>query len=225
MTEGSEEAQNPDTKEDPEYLISLGEDEAAMELSIVCVGEQTDDVADTEDDTRHTVTYTMIDPVAARHVGFAIGLFERVDLSSTREAEDEERLGQSAVKIDGFCLPGRGEEVRNTCWPLTRVIDHFGVNYGSFPFSSYQVLFIDDLIHDTVATAGLSFCSSRLLFPEGVIEPLEPNTRVMIRAVAEQWMGVNVIPKEPTDAWVVSGIAGYMTDLYGKMLFGNNAYR
>ncbi|KAI6825425.1 hypothetical protein KC340_g10802 [Hortaea werneckii] len=225
MTDGSEEAQKPDTKEDPEYLISLGEDEAAMDLSIVCVGEQTDDVADTEDDTRHTVTYTMIDPVTARHVGFAIGPFERVDLSSTREAEDEERLGQSAVKIDGFCLPGRGEEVRNTCWPLTRVIDHFGVNYGSFPFSSYQVLFVDDLVHDTVATAGLSFCSSRLLFPEGVIEPLEPNTRVMIRAVAEQWMGVNVIPKEPTDAWVVSGIAGYMTDLYGKMLFGNNAYR
>ncbi|KAI7157163.1 hypothetical protein KC352_g27398, partial [Hortaea werneckii] len=121
MTDGSDEVQKTNGKEDPEYLISLGEDEAAMDLSIVCVGEQTDDVADTEDDTRHTVTYTLIDPVAARHIGFAIGPFERVDLSSTREAEDEERLGQSAVKIDGFCLPGRGEEVRNTCWPLTRV--------------------------------------------------------------------------------------------------------
>ncbi|TKA23026.1 hypothetical protein B0A50_07244 [Salinomyces thailandicus] len=226
MTGAADEAQSASvTAQAPEYLISLGEDEAAMDLTVVCVGEQTDDVADAEDDTRHTVSFSLIDPVTARHVGFSVGPFERVDLSGNRHAEDEERLGQSAVKIDGFCLPGRGEEVRNACFPLTRIIDHFGVNYGSFPFSSYQALFVDDLAHDTVPTAGLSFCSSHLLFPEDVIEPLEINTRILVRAVADQWMGVNVIAKEPTDAWVVSGIAGYMTDLYGKVLFGNNAYR
>ncbi|KAK4550044.1 hypothetical protein LTR36_003011 [Oleoguttula mirabilis] len=210
---------------EPEYLISLGEDEASLDLAIVCIGEQIDDVADAEDETRHTVTFSLIDPVTARHVGFAIGPFERVDLSSTRDADEEERLGQSAVKIDGYCLPGRGEEVRNTCFPLTRAIDHFGVTYGSFPFSTYQVLFADDLVHETVGAAGLSICSSHLLFPEDIIEPLETNTRIMIRAIADQWMGVSVIAREPCDAWAVAGVAAFMTDLYGKNLFGNNAYR
>ncbi|KAK5120410.1 hypothetical protein LTR85_006349 [Meristemomyces frigidus] len=210
---------------EPDYLIALGEDEAPLDLVVVCIGEQIDDVADAEDETRHTVTFSLIDPVTARHVGFAIGPFERVELSSTRDADEEERLGQSAVKVDGYCLPGRGEEVRNTCFPLTRAIDHFGVNYGSFPFSSFQVLFVDDLIHDTIAVAGLSICSSHLLFPEDIIEPLETNTRIMIRTIADQWMGVSVIAKEPCDAWAVAGIAGFMSDLYGKVLFGNNAYR
>ncbi|KAK3116918.1 Transcription initiation factor TFIID subunit 2 [Teratosphaeriaceae sp. CCFEE 6253] len=208
-----------------EYLVDLGEEDAALDLTIVCVGEQIDDMIDSEDETRHTVTFALNDPVTARHVGFAIGPFERVDLSSSRDADEEERLGQSAVKVDGYCLPGRGEELRNVCFPVTQIIDNFAVNYGSFPFSAYQILFVDDLIYDTVAIAGLSICNSHLLFPEDIIEPLEPNTRTIIRTVAEQWMGVSVVAKEATDAWAVAGIAGYMSDLYGKTLFGNNAYR
>ncbi|KAK3671208.1 Transcription initiation factor TFIID subunit 2 [Recurvomyces mirabilis] len=200
-----------------DYLIDLGDEDAALELAVVCV--------DSEDETRRTVSFTLADPVAARHVGFAIGPFERIDLSSTRATEDEERLGQSAIRVDGYCLPRRGEEVRNTCFPMTRAMDYFAVNYGSFPFSAYQMLFVDDLIYDTVPAAGLSICSTRLLFPETIIEPMDRNTRVLIRALADQWMGVSVIAKEPTDAWAVAGVAGYMTDAYGKILFGNNAYR
>ncbi|KAK0912455.1 Transcription initiation factor TFIID subunit 2 [Friedmanniomyces endolithicus] len=211
--------------QEPEFIIDLGEEDAALDLTIVSVGEQVDDVADTEDETRHTVTFSLNDPVTARHVGFAIGPFERVDLSSSRDADEEEKLGQSAVKVDGLCLPGRGEEMRNTCFPVTSIIDNFAVNYGSFPFSAYQILFVDDLVQDAVAVAGLSFCNSHLLFPEDIVEPLERNTRIIIRTVADQWMGVSVVAKEPTDAWAVAGIAGYMANLYGKSLFGNNAYR
>lgn len=208
-----------------EYLIELSDDDAALDLAVICVGEQTDDVVDSEDETRHTVTFVLNEPCMARHIGFAIGPFERINLSSSRDAEEEERLGQSAVKVEGFCLPDRGAEVRNTCFPLTRAVDHFGVAYGSFPFATYQLLFVDDLIYDTVPTAGLTFCSSRLLFPDDVIEFLESYTRILIRAVADQWAGVSIVAKEPSDAWVVAGIAGYMADLYGKLLFGNNAYR
>ncbi|EMC95508.1 hypothetical protein BAUCODRAFT_123936 [Baudoinia panamericana UAMH 10762] len=209
----------------PQLSLDLSEEDAALELVVACVGEQIDDVADAEDDTRHTVTFSLTDPVTARHIAFAVGPFERIDLSSVRDADDEERLGQRAVKVDGFCLPGRGDQVRNTCYPATRIIDYFGVNYTSFPFSSYKILFADDMVHDTVAAAGFTICSSHILLPADIIEPLEPTTRTIIRAVAEQWAGVSVIAKEPSDAWVVSGIAGYMSDLYGKTLLGNNAYR
>ncbi|KAF2772046.1 hypothetical protein EJ03DRAFT_334272 [Teratosphaeria nubilosa] len=228
MVNGVEHEQKEQSKaaaNEPEYIIDLSDEDAALELAIVCIGDQVDDAADSEDETKHTVTFAIIEPVCARHIGFAVGPFERIDLSSVREASEEERLGQSAVKVEGFCLPTYADQVRNTCFPVTKAIDYFGVNYGSFPFSNYLVVFVDDLVYDHAAAAGLSICSSNLLFPEDVIDVLEPNTRKLIRAVAEQWAGVSVIPKEPRDSWAVSGIAGYMCDLYGKALFGNNAYR
>ncbi|KAM0724261.1 hypothetical protein Q7P37_000143 [Cladosporium fusiforme] len=212
-------------KKKDDYLIDLSPTDAALELSVLCVGEVIEDIADSEDETRHTVTFNLSSAVAARHVGFAIGPFEHVDLAAFREADEEEKLGRSAVKIDAYCLPGRAEELRNTAYPVHMIIDYFGVMYGGFPFSDYQLLFVDDLATNTVPTAGLTFCSSDLLFPYEVLEPINKNSKILIRAVADQWMGVNAIPKDPADAWIVAGIAGYMTDQFSKKLLGNNEYR
>ncbi|KAK3047650.1 Transcription initiation factor TFIID subunit 2 [Extremus antarcticus] len=215
------------TNAEPEdkYLIDLSDEEAAMELAIVCIGESVDDSVDSEDTSRHTASFSLTQPVAARHVGFAIGPFEHVDLSSNRESEQEERLGQSAIKIHGYCLPGKSKDLQNTCFPMASAMDDMGIKYGSFPFSSYQMLFVDDFIYDTVAVAGLSVCSAHLLFPKEVIEPMYVNSKTLIRTLANQWMGVNVIAKEATDEWVVAGIAGFMTDVYLKELCGNNEFR
>ena len=208
-----------------EYLISLSDAEAAMDLTIVCIGDMTDDTVDAEDESYHTVSFSLTQPVTARHAGFAIGPFEHVDLSAARGSEDEERLGQSALKINGYCLPGKSKELLNTCYPIAWAMDHMGVKYGSFPFTSYQVIFVDDFIYDTVAAAGVSFCSTHLLFPKTVIEPLYRNTRTLVQALADQWIGVNVIAREQTDAWVVAGISGFMTDAYMRELCGNNEFR
>lgn len=216
-------AQQQKRKED--YLIDLSPTDAALELSVLCVGEIVEDTTDVEDETRHTVTFNLSSAVAARHVGFAIGPFEHVDLAAFREADEEDKLGRSAVKIDAYCLPGRAEELRNTAYPVHMIIDYFGVMYGGFPFSDYQLLFVDDLALNTVPTAGLSFFNSDLLFPYEILEPLNRNSKILIRAVADQWMGVNAIPKDPEDAWIVAGIAGYMTDQFSKKLLGNNEYR
>jgi transcription initiation factor TFIID subunit 2 len=228
MTNGPEDlnkiAQQQKQKKD-EYLINLTPGDAALELSVLCVGELIDDIADSEDETRHTVLFNLSSAVAARHVGFAIGPFEHVDLAAFREADEEEKLGRSAVKIDAYCLPGRAEELRNTAYPVHLIIDYFGVNYGGFPFSDYQLLFVDDLALQTVPVAGLTFCSAELLFPYEVLDYLTPNTKILIRAVADQWMGVNAIAKDSGDAWIVAGIAGYMTDNFSKKLLGNNEYR
>ena len=217
-------AQQQKQKKD-EYLINLTPADAALELSVICIGELIDDIADSEDETRHTMLFSLSSAVTARHVGFAIGPFEHVDLAAFREADEEEKLGRSAVKIDAYCLPGRAEELRNTAYPVHLIIDYFGVMYGSFPFSDYQLLFVDDLASKTVPTAGLTICSAELLFPYEVLDYLTSNTKTLIRAVADQWMGVNAIPKDAADAWIVAGIAGYMTDQFSKKLLGNNEYR
>jgi transcription initiation factor TFIID subunit 2 len=220
----------PIHKADPtsadEFLIDLGPEEAALDLVVICVGELSDDISDLEDETRHTLVFTLNETVTARHIALAIGPFEAIDLTMFRAAEDDEKLGQTAVKVvNGYCLPGRSDEVENTCLPICQAIDYLTANYGRFPFTNYQMLFVDDLVHDVVDGAGLSICSARLLFPQEIIEPLDRHTRVLVRAVANQWSGVNIIPKQLEDTWVTSGIAGFMTDLFMKKLAGNNEYR
>lgn len=106
-----------------------------------------------------------------------------------------------------------------------KAIDFFTLTYGSYPFSSYKLCFVDDLVADTVDTMSLSICSNRLLFPEDIIEPLDRVTRQLVHALASQWIGVNIFPKEPTDAWAVVGIAYFITDMFMKKLCGNNEYR
>ena len=59
--------------------------------------------------------------VAARHIGISIGPFEQIDLALFRESDEDERLGQNAVPLLGYCLPGRVEDLKNTCFPLAKV--------------------------------------------------------------------------------------------------------
>ena len=81
------------------------------------------------------------------------------------------------------------------------------------------------MVQDSMDTASLSLCSNRLLFPEDILEPLDRTTRQLVHALASQWVGVNIIPKEPTDLWAVVGIAYFITDVFMKKLSGNNEYR
>ena len=83
---------------------------------------------------------------------------------------------------------------------------------------------MDDLYTDVSDTASLSICSSRLLFPEDIIEPLDRVTHQLVHALAVQWIGINIVPKDPSDFWVVVGIAYFITDIFMKNLTGNNEY-
>lgn len=106
-----------------------------------------------------------------------------------------------------------------------QAIDFFTLAYGSYPFSNYKLCFVDDLSPDILHTGSLSICSTRLLFPEDIIEPLDGVTRQLVHALASQWMGIDIIPKQPADTWVVVGIAYFITDMFMKKLSGNNEYR
>ena len=86
-------------------------------------------IADPLDPGKKTTTFLCLTPISPWHVGFAIGPFEHVDLAEFRETDEDDRLGQNAVPLHGFGLPGRSEELRNTCFPLAKVFD---------PFESYQ---------------------------------------------------------------------------------------
>lgn len=67
------------------------------------------------------MSFVCTNTVTPRHIGFAVGPFDHVDLSSFRETDEDEKLGQNAIRVHGFCLPGRKEEVANTCMPMAKV--------------------------------------------------------------------------------------------------------
>ena len=97
--------------------------------------------------------------------------------------------------------------------------------YGSYPYSSYKVCFIDDQVSDCVHSGSLTLCSNRLLYPGDVIEPMYRVTRQLVHALASQWIGVNIIANQLEDTWAVVGIAYFITDQFMKKLTGNNEYR
>ncbi|OAL07695.1 hypothetical protein IQ06DRAFT_238860 [Phaeosphaeriaceae sp. SRC1lsM3a] len=204
----------------------FSDEEKAMEMQVICSGILTDDIIDPNDSSRKTASFTCETEVLPQHIGFVIGPFEHVDLSDFRDLADEERLAESAIKVHAFCLPGREDEVRNSAMMLARALDSFTERFQSYAFgNAYKLAFVDDLDCDTSHTASFSICSSRLLFPETVWEPLEHTTRVLVHAVASQWIGVDVIAKDIYDYWIIVGASWFMAELYLRELFGRNDWR
>ena len=104
-------------------------------------------------------------------------------------------------------------------------MDYFVITYGSYPLSSYKLCFVDNAIEDRLDAASLSICSTRLLFPEDIIEPMDHVTRELVFGLASQWLGVNITPKESTDLWALIGMAYFITDMFLRKLQGINEYR
>ncbi|KAL6715989.1 Transcription initiation factor TFIID subunit 2 [Lecanora helva] len=203
----------------------LNDEDRALDLNVVCTGDMTYEIEDPRDATKKITSFVCTAALSVQHIGFGIGPFEHVDLAQFRESDEDDRLGQNAVPVHGYCLPGRVNEVKNTCLPIPKAIDFFTTSYGAYPFQDYKICFVDELERDVLDTGSLSICSSRLLFPEDIIEPLNRVTRQLVHALAVQWIGINIVPKDPSDSWVVVGVAFFITDLFMKKLTGNNEYR
>ncbi|KAI1342821.1 hypothetical protein F5Y15DRAFT_371044 [Xylariaceae sp. FL0016] len=213
-------------KQAGQHDYSLSEEDKLLEMTVVCAGYLTGEAVSKDDETKKTMTFEIERNKAAKHIGFAVGPFEHVDLwSEFRTEEDDSKLGVSAVKVHGYCMPGRADEVKNTCAALVTAVDHMVLQFGRYPFESYKVCFVDDMIDETIPLCAFSLCSSRLLYPPEVIDTQIETTRTLVYTLASQWFGVNIVPNLKSDIWLVVGIAWYMTDYFMKSLCGNNAFR
>lgn len=209
------------------YLMAV--EDRSREMTAVCsgnlVGEHDEEPAH-HGKAKRVMTFEA-KHCGAQHIGFAVGPFENVDLfTSFRTEEDEQKLAGNAVRVHGYCLPGRENEVCNTCQPLSSAVDFFTFTFSKYPFDgSYKICFVDDTVEDTVPLRGFSLISSRLLYPDKVIDTEIEVTRKLVHTVASQYFGIFINPNELTDTWIVVGLAYYMTDLYMRKLAGNNYYR
>ncbi|EXJ90329.1 hypothetical protein A1O1_03428 [Capronia coronata CBS 617.96] len=204
---------------------SSGQSYEAKEMLVICSGELTDEIVDKADSSRKTMSFSCSQQLAPEQIGFAIGPFEQVNLGELRDAQELEELGRNAVEMLAYCLPGRAEETKNTCLPTTKAMDFVVHKYISCPFKSYSMVFVEDMPSDVSIFAGLTMCSTRLLYPEEVIDPAQEVTRQLVHAIVSQWIGINIVAEEPRDNWVIIGGSYFITNLFMKDLCGNNEYR
>lgn len=195
------------------------------EMTAVCAGELTDEIMDKDDPTSKTVSFSCSQQLAPQQIGFAIGPFERVNLSELRDAQQVEDIGRNAVEVLAYCLPGRVEETKNTCLPTTMAMDYVVQKYISCPVKSYAMCFVEDASLETSVFAGVTMCSTRLLYSEDTIDPAQEVTRTLVHAIVSQWIGVNIVAQNPRDTWIIVGGAYFITNLFMRELSGNNEYR
>lgn len=195
----------------------------SREMVVVCTGDGISRMTDKQDTSKSIFSFACMSPLSAQQIGFAIGPFEEIKLSDMRLAEDD--VGQNAVDILGHCLPGRSDELRNTCLPTVRAMDFVTLKYVACPYKTYRMCFVDDLEDETAIAGGMAICSNRLLYPANIIDTAEDVTRSLVHAIVCQWAGIDIVPQNPADAWVVVGIAQYMAEAFMKDLCGTNEFR
>lgn len=209
-----------------ERIHNLAEEDKLREMSVVCSGFLMEEAVDPNDDHKKIMTFEPEKKVSVQKLGFAVGPFEHIDLSSeSRTEEDEVKLGMNALKVHAYCLPHRADWVRNTTAAMTMAADFFTYTFARYPFGNFKMCFLDDLVQDTVSLYSMAFISNRLLFPEDIIDTETEVTRKIVSTLASQWTGINMIPNTRHDLWLTIGIAHYMTDLFMKRLCGNNEHR
>lgn len=192
------------------------------------------------DQSKKVVSWSIFNPVCAHHVGWAMGCFESFVLSessSSSNEDDDERDdngvvdGANAVDESGhnavtvYALAEDVEWAKNTSIICNKTLDFFLKEYGSFPFSSYSMVFIKYSPFMSSDFAGLSILSSKLLYPPDMIEPMITSTDILLRSIATQWAGINISPQTFNDMWCTVGIAGFMAISFIKKLMGANEFR
>lgn len=204
---------------------------------VVCTGDF-NNVKETPhpiDISKKVVSWSIFNPVCAHHVGWALGSFQSIVLSTPTQANEEDikdQIGFDDIEKDAdsssvtiYFLVGQDEMARNTCIMVNRAMDFFLKEFGSFPFSSYAMVFVQNNASKSNNFAGLSVLSDKLLYPSDLIEPMFSTTDIIVEGIATQWSGINIVPLTFNDLWCTIGIAKFMAFQFIRILMGSNEYR
>lgn len=159
---------------------------------------------------------------SAQHIAFAAGPFHL--LSIPPDSSGEEPSGSQPL-IYAFGLPGQEHYLGPSTSCSRAAMTFYTSEYGSYPFGSYKMVFVDQLPLQRYDGASISLVTTDLLHGVDAIEQAVETRQAVGHALACQWTGVNIIPKMWSDLWLVNGLGLYITGLFMRKLFGNNDYR
>ncbi|KAF8167444.1 hypothetical protein B0H34DRAFT_792168 [Crassisporium funariophilum] len=213
----------------PRYLEERdvnGEDDDMSDASptiVVCSGELVEQVAHPYNSNKTIFLFTQAVLTSVQHVAFAAGPFHVLPIPADSISEDS--TASSQPPMYAFCLPGQEQLLNSSTTCLRMAMTFYTSEFGSYPFGSYKLVFVDQLPTQRFDSATLSLVTTDLLHGEDGIEQAMETRQALGHALACQWSGINIIPKNWSDLWLVNGLGLYVTGLFMRRLFGNNDYR
>ncbi|KAK4696234.1 transcription initiation factor TFIID subunit 2, partial [Phenoliferia sp. Uapishka_3] len=226
------------TEDDPDFFSNEDEQEEEWPISVACSGELVEQVTHPDRSDRVIWHYSQATPVSVHHIAWAVGPFViseilgkpkdvRREVVEDENEEEEDQVKDDGPKLHALCLPGREAEMAHSVAVIRQAMDFYTSTFGSYPFSTYTVAFVDSLSagSPTFHSAAFTLFSSDMLHPPNIIDQAYETRHLLAHALATQWSGVNLIPKTPSDVWLTTGIALHITSLFIRALWGNNEYR
>ncbi|KAK7465278.1 hypothetical protein VKT23_005257 [Stygiomarasmius scandens] len=213
----------------PRYLEerqSLAEDEPddAIPTVVVCSGDLVEQIAHPYNSNKTIFLFSQAILTSVQHIAFAAGPFHLYTIPVDANVDDT-TSGSSQPLMYGFCLPGQESLLTTSTSTLRSAMSFYTNEFGSYPFGSYKMVFVDELPTQRFDSSTLTLATVDLLHGEDAIEQAIETRQVLSHALACQWVGINVQPKTWSDLWLVNGLAGYINGLFLRKLFGNNEYR
>ncbi|KAL0951837.1 hypothetical protein HGRIS_008498 [Hohenbuehelia grisea] len=213
----------------PRYLEerdAIDEDEPnnASPTLVACSGEFTEQVAHPYSSNKTIFLFSQAVLTSVQHIAFAAGPFH-LHTIPTDMSSDDSTAPQSQPMMHAFCLPGHETLLSNSTSFLRSAMNYYTTEFGSYPFSSYKMVFVDELPTQRFDSATMSLLTVDLLHGHDAIEQALETRHALSHALACQWIGINIQPKVWSDLWLVNGLSLYITGLFLRKLLGNNEYR
>ncbi|KAK0505753.1 TATA-binding protein associated factor Taf2 [Armillaria luteobubalina] len=210
----------------PRYLEELDplQDEEANDLSptlVVCSGELVEQVAHPYNSNKTIFIFSQAVLTSVQHIAFAAGPFHILTIPPEGMSDDTTTTSQQPGMY-AFCLPGQEAYLSTSTSALRSAMTFYATEFGSYPFGSYKVVFVDELPVERFDSSTLCLVTVDLLHGDDAIEQAIEVRQILSHALACQWAGINIQPKTWSDIWLVNGLALYINGLFLRKLFGNN---
>ncbi|KAG0147815.1 hypothetical protein CROQUDRAFT_655590 [Cronartium quercuum f. sp. fusiforme G11] len=217
-----------------------------LPITVIGSGELIEKVIHPNQSNKIIFHYSQSIPTSVQHIGWAVGPFVVNDLTNHRNDldldenhqsiethhVDENLLNQNSheIKLYAFSLPNRSKELKYTTNFMSHALRFFTQEYGSYPFSSYKLVFVDMFsanksLGTSFNSATLTIHPSDLLYKKELIDQVYETKNILVHSLISQWVGINIIPKSPSDTWLINGLSIYINGLYFKTLWGLNEYK
>ena len=205
----------------PRFLSAIGEDgiedEQDEPVVVVSSGDLIEQVAHPSISSKTIFHYAQSLPTTVQHIAFAAGPFNVLPIPHSSNST-------SSTMLHAFGPPGSVKDLASSVAIIPRALHFYSTEFGTYPFSSFKVVFVHDPPTDVQISSTLVILSLDLMHPSSAIEQNLDTRHKLSHALATQWSGINIMPRSWSDLWVVQGLANYISNLFLKKTLGNNEY-
>ncbi|KAI8981206.1 hypothetical protein BD414DRAFT_93257 [Trametes punicea] len=191
---------------------------------VVCSGELTEQVAHPYNSSKTIFLFSQSVATSVQHIAWAAGPFH-VHTIPTDLSTAEDASGTTQPLMNAFCLPGHESHLRSTVSFMRMAMSFYVTEFGSYPFGSYKLVFVEELPAQRYDAATLSLITVDMLHGDDAIDQVFEARHSLGHALACQWIGVNIQQKMWSDTWLVNGLGLYIAGLFVRKMFGTNEYR